>query len=114
MANSERFNDLTFFGQDWGGLIGLRLIARQPKRFVKVSMGNTDLPYNPDVSEEVIKKVKDFRENGPDLSLLSMAKELRQMDGESLGNENRENFIQHWSLCTGKSFVGIQSIYRLV
>ena len=70
------FKDLTFFGQDWGGLIGLRMVAEQPGYFAKVSMGNTGLPYNPDVPEDVIKKVKEFRENGPALTLFSMAKEL--------------------------------------
>ena len=54
------FKDLTFFGQDWGGLIGLRMVAREPDRFIGVSMGNTGLPYNPDVSQDVIDEVKRF------------------------------------------------------
>lgn len=36
--------DITFFGQDWGGLIGLRLVARHPDRFARVVVGNTGLP----------------------------------------------------------------------
>ncbi|MEM7093602.1 MAG: haloalkane dehalogenase [Actinomycetota bacterium] len=36
--------DTTFFGQDWGGLIGLRLVAAQPDRFARVAVGNTGLP----------------------------------------------------------------------
>jgi haloalkane dehalogenase len=36
--------DITFFGQDWGGLIGLRLVAAQPDRFARVVVGNTGLP----------------------------------------------------------------------
>lgn len=36
--------DITFFGQDWGGLIGLRLVAGQPDRFARVAVGNTGLP----------------------------------------------------------------------
>jgi haloalkane dehalogenase len=36
--------DLTFFGQDWGGLIGLRLVAAQPDRYARVAVGNTGLP----------------------------------------------------------------------
>ena len=86
------FKDLTFFGQDWGGLIGLRMVAEQPGHFAKVSMGNTGLPYNPDVPEDVIKKVREFRENGPTLTLFSMAKELNKMDGESLSDEDQDNF----------------------
>ncbi len=35
---------ITFFGQDWGGLIGLRLVAEQPDRFSRVVIGNTGLP----------------------------------------------------------------------
>ena len=36
--------DITFFGQDWGGLIGLRLVAENPDRFARVAIGNTGLP----------------------------------------------------------------------
>ncbi len=35
---------ITFFGQDWGGLIGLRLVAARPDRFARVVIGNTGLP----------------------------------------------------------------------
>ena len=36
--------DLTFFGQDWGGLIGLRLVGEHPERYARVAVGNTGLP----------------------------------------------------------------------
>ncbi len=36
--------DITFFGQDWGGLVGLRLVAADPERFARVAVGNTGLP----------------------------------------------------------------------
>jgi len=36
--------EVTFFGQDWGGLIGLRLVAADPDRFARVVVGNTGLP----------------------------------------------------------------------
>ena len=36
--------DLTLVCQDWGGLIGLRLVAEQPERFVRVVAANTMLP----------------------------------------------------------------------
>lgn len=35
---------LTFFGQDWGGLIGLRLVATEPDRFERVAVANTGMP----------------------------------------------------------------------
>ncbi len=34
----------TFFGQDWGGLIGLRLVAEHEDRFARVIVANTGLP----------------------------------------------------------------------
>jgi haloalkane dehalogenase len=37
-------SDITFFGQDWGGLVGLRLVADSPERFSRVAVGNTGLP----------------------------------------------------------------------
>jgi len=36
--------DITFFGQDWGGLVGLRLVAAEPNRFARVVVANTGLP----------------------------------------------------------------------
>ncbi|MGB1225501.1 MAG: haloalkane dehalogenase [Mycobacterium sp.] len=36
--------DVTLVCQDWGGLIGLRLVAEQPERFVRVVAANTMLP----------------------------------------------------------------------
>jgi haloalkane dehalogenase len=37
-------NDVTVVGQDWGGLIGLRLVAEHPDRFARVVAANTGLP----------------------------------------------------------------------
>jgi haloalkane dehalogenase len=36
--------DATLFGQDWGGLIGLRVAADQPDRFSRLVVANTVLP----------------------------------------------------------------------
>jgi haloalkane dehalogenase len=35
---------ITLVGQDWGGLIGLRLVAEHPERFARVVAANTFLP----------------------------------------------------------------------
>lgn len=35
---------ITLFGQDWGGLIGLRLVTNHPDRFARVVVANTGLP----------------------------------------------------------------------
>ena len=36
--------DVTLFGQDWGSLIGLRLVAEHPERFARVCIANGGLP----------------------------------------------------------------------
>lgn len=36
--------DITYFGQDWGSLIGLRLVAADPDRYARVAIGNGGLP----------------------------------------------------------------------
>jgi haloalkane dehalogenase len=36
--------EATLVGQDWGGLIGLRLVAEHPDRFARVVAANTGLP----------------------------------------------------------------------
>jgi haloalkane dehalogenase len=37
-------DDATLVGQDWGGLIGLRVVADNPDRFARVVAANTGLP----------------------------------------------------------------------
>jgi haloalkane dehalogenase len=37
-------SDITLFCQDWGGLIGLRLVAAHPDRFAGVMAANTGMP----------------------------------------------------------------------
>lgn len=36
--------DVTLVGQDWGGLIGLRLVAEHSERFARLVLANTGLP----------------------------------------------------------------------
>jgi haloalkane dehalogenase len=44
MFDQLDLRDITLFAQDWGGLIGLRLVALDPGRFARVIIGNTGLP----------------------------------------------------------------------
>jgi haloalkane dehalogenase len=75
------FSGITFFGQDWGGLIGLRLVADHAERFHRVVIANTGLPYNPDVPDDVVREVETFRANAKTPSLLEMQRALSQMPG---------------------------------
>ena len=42
--DATRLTDTTLFCQDWGGLIGLRLVAAFPEKFARVVVANTGLP----------------------------------------------------------------------
>ena len=42
--NKNDFTGMTFVGQDWGGLIGLRLVTANVDRFDRIVVANTGLP----------------------------------------------------------------------
>jgi haloalkane dehalogenase len=73
------FSHITFFGQDWGGLIGLRMIADHPDRFDRVVISNTGLPYNPDLPDDVVAQVRSFRANAKTPTLPEMAQALQDV-----------------------------------
>jgi haloalkane dehalogenase len=56
--------DLTLFCQDWGGLIGLRLVAAHPERFAGLVIANTGLPVGGGMTEG-FKAWLEFSQNIP-------------------------------------------------
>jgi len=46
-------NGLTLMCQDWGGLLGLRLVGEQPDRFKRLVIANTGLPSTTGISDEM-------------------------------------------------------------
>jgi haloalkane dehalogenase len=92
-------NDLsgaTLVGQDWGGLIGLRMAAENPQRFASIVAANTGLPLPADVSAETVAAVKRFREPS------TPTPTLEEMMGaiSSLGSGSRELGFAHWQKWT--------------
>lgn len=57
--------DITFFGQDWGGLIGLRLVALDPDRYARVAIGNTGLPTGHGPVSEAFLDWQRFSQESP-------------------------------------------------
>lgn len=51
---------ITYFGQDWGGLIGIRLVADAPERFDRVITGNTMLPTGDQAPSEAFLNWQHF------------------------------------------------------
>ena len=58
-------NNITLFCQDWGGLIGLRLVAENPDRFARVAAGNTMLPTGDHDLGEGFRKWQQFSQETP-------------------------------------------------
>ena len=48
---AKDLHDVTLFCQDWGGLLGLRLVAAFPERFARVVAANTGLPEGNPMSD---------------------------------------------------------------
>ncbi|MEW6186653.1 MAG: haloalkane dehalogenase [Thermodesulfobacteriota bacterium] len=60
---------ITFFGQDWGGLIGLRLVANHPERFARVVVANTGLPTGDGQISEAFLNWRKFSIEVPDFNV---------------------------------------------
>jgi haloalkane dehalogenase len=60
---------ITFFGQDWGGLIGLRLVAANPDRFARVVVGNTGLPTGDGPISEAFLNWRKFSIEAPEFDI---------------------------------------------
>jgi len=54
---------VTFVGQDWGGLIGLRLVAANPDRFARAVAANTFLPTGDNKVTDAFYAWRDFSQN---------------------------------------------------
>jgi haloalkane dehalogenase len=60
---------LTLVGQDWGGLIGLRLAAEHPDRFARVVAANTGLPTGDVPMPDVWLRFRQVVRTAPELSV---------------------------------------------
>lgn len=59
-------HDVTLLGQDWGGLIGLRLLAENPQRFARFSLSNTGLPTGDHAVSEAFHRWRAFSQEDPE------------------------------------------------
>ncbi len=92
-------NDLTgmtLVGQDWGGLIGLRMAAENPDRFDRIVAANTGLPLALELPEDRFAAVKEF------LSASTPTPTMEEMMGaiSSIDPEVREQKFAYWQKWT--------------
>ena len=67
--DSLGLSGVTLVGQDWGGLIGLRLVAEHPDRFARVVAANTGLPTGDQAMPEVWLRFRDVVAAAPVLGI---------------------------------------------
>jgi haloalkane dehalogenase len=60
---------VTLVGHDWGGLIGLRLVAEHPDRFARVVAANTGLPTGDQPMPDVWLRFREVVRTAPVLSV---------------------------------------------
>jgi haloalkane dehalogenase len=58
--------EITLVCQDWGGLIGLRLVAQMPERFARVVAANTFLPTGDQDPGEAFRAWQTYSQTVPD------------------------------------------------
>lgn len=61
--------NLTLVCQDWGGLLGLRLVAEQPERFARVVAANTGLPTGYHLPSEAFFRWRHFSQTVPEMPI---------------------------------------------
>jgi haloalkane dehalogenase len=57
--------DVTLFGQDWGSLVGLRLVGEHPERFARVVIGNGGLPTGEEPVTEAFLAWQNYSQTSP-------------------------------------------------
>ncbi|HKT02952.1 MAG TPA: haloalkane dehalogenase [Rugosimonospora sp.] len=65
---------VTLVGQDWGGLIGLRLVAEQPQRFARVVAANTGLPTGAQQMPDVWLRFREAVRTAPVLDVARLVR----------------------------------------
>ena len=67
--NTMDLKSITLVCQDWGGLIGLRLVADNPDRFVRVVAANTGLPTGDNPVTEAFLNWRKFSQETPEFDV---------------------------------------------
>jgi haloalkane dehalogenase len=69
LVESLDLRSITLFGQDWGGLIGLRLAAEHPERFARIVAANTGLPTGDQSPGEAFLRWQKFSQTSPSFDI---------------------------------------------
>jgi haloalkane dehalogenase len=73
-VRSLDLHNATLFGQDWGGLIGLRVLVDDPDRFARVVVANTGLPTGDHEPTDGFMRWREFSQSTPNFHVGGIVK----------------------------------------
>lgn len=73
--------NITFFGQDWGGLIGLRMLTAHPDRYARGVVANTGLPDGTGVPEDAGPAMRELYDSLPVIEAHELGAKFAAKDG---------------------------------
>ena len=87
---------ITMFAQDWGGAIGLRLVAENPDRFARVVVANTGLGDAAEFPDEMAPRLKELLAQTPVLPMMEMAAKMMNPKGPFANVEDDRPPFMYW------------------
>ena len=73
--------NITFVGQDWGGLIGLRMLTAHPDRYARAVVANTGLPDGQGVPEDAGPAMRQIYDSLPVIEAHELGEKFAAKDG---------------------------------
>jgi haloalkane dehalogenase len=61
--------DVTYFGQDWGAVLGLRVAAENEERFARIIIGNGGLPTGDRPANDAFMRWQRFSQTSPKFNI---------------------------------------------
>lgn len=69
LVSELNLKDILLFCQDWGGLVGLRMLADMPDRFAKIVASNTMLPTGEHRMPDSFLQWREFSQSSPEFDI---------------------------------------------
>lgn len=67
LFDSLGLQHIHLYAQDWGGMVGLRLVAEHPGRFLTVIVSNTGLPTGEEIPSEAFLSFQEYSQTEQDI-----------------------------------------------
>jgi haloalkane dehalogenase len=105
-VNSLELTKITLMCQDWGGLIGLRVLTQNADRFARVVVANTGLPDAKGIPDEMAAPMHALFDTIPALAPVEMSAKLQE-------NEHGAGFMYWIKYCDGYPDLVISDVVSL-